>query len=172
MRNGPRIDGSVIERLDAMKTVTTLSGEAKETVLDVKDRRCEFNPDHELFEGEDGAPYVEVTRLIPIKPETTKLYGDKLSSMANAVVLCPMCASKLEHGAWKLKEDMLMELYEQKIGEMKEAGLDVSRFDVLAARQRANETTEVESVRDRQVQRLSAYAQRFAQMKKGETNGR
>lgn len=167
MRTGPVIDGSVIDRLDAMKTVTVFSGEDKESVLDVKARRCEIDPDHELFEGEDGAPYVEVATLIPIKPETTKQYGNKLKLPANTVVLCPMCASKLEHASWRIKEEMLMSLYEQKIEEMKDNGLDVSRFEVLSARQPKSEVTNKSSVSTSQARRLSAYAQRIMKMKGG-----
>ena len=118
---------------------TSISEESAKQALEGRERVCDIDPEHELYEGEDGDPYVEVARLIPFNSETVEEYGSKLDSPANTIVLCPMCASKLLHASWKIKEDMLMALYDKKISDLKDAGLDVSRLEVLSARQKASD---------------------------------
>ena len=126
--------------LESIRVSGRLPAEIERSVLQSSEYKCEVDPKHELFLGSDGVPYLKTMPLIPITKQTTKKFGEKLSSKANAVVVCPMCFEKLKHAEWRIKERIIMKLYDQKAKELKEEDMDVSMLDLLTWQKDAQET--------------------------------
>lgn len=116
------------------KSTSVMPTEIKEAVIRDRKVACEVDATHEIFEGINGKPYVEIIPFIPINERTIQSYGEKLVSKANAVMLCPMCRAKLEHGGQAIREDIILKLYDKRIEEMRDAGLDISRTEILLSR--------------------------------------
>lgn len=114
--------------------ISVMPTEIREAVVEDRNVACEVDITHELFEGLDGKSYVEIIPFIPINDRTIQSYGEKLISKANAVMLCPMCRAKVEHGSQAIREDIILKLYEKRIEEMRDAGLDISRTEILFSR--------------------------------------
>ncbi len=106
--------------------------EVRAELLNEHDRVCDVDSEHELFDGADDKPYVEVIPVIPLVPEAFSRYGEALKSKANSAVLCPMCAAKLRHGNADVKEEIIYSMYSKYKKHLKDAHMDVQLVELLS----------------------------------------
>mgnify|MGYP002643284831 CR=1 FL=1 len=91
----------------------TNPGIAKEAIQE-NHFKCSLDPNHELFEGKNGDPYLEAHHLIPLNQQ--KNFINKLDTKANIIPLCPNCHKKLHHA----KSDVVYPLIERLLQERKD----------------------------------------------------
>ena len=89
---------------------------------------CEFGADHESFLNDEGKKFMFVVPLVRTYP--LEELSEK-ACMANAVALCPNCASKLHYGKRDDREEMVLTLYKKRQGALKDAGIGVSLRELL-----------------------------------------
>lgn len=162
-------DISPLDDLDELNGASIFPAELQKQIRSSNKVACTIDASHELVEGEDGRPYVDIEPLIPITREMFSKYGNKLFTKFNAVTLCPMCKARLEHSSWNVREDLLMKLYDSRIDGLKGEGVEVSRFEVLTAQREARGKAEDASpAQEAQIRRLTAYAQMLNKIVKKE----
>lgn len=147
----------------ADEDVNVIPADIKAAVMEDRKAACEVDDTHELFEGADGKPYIDIIPLVPINERMKQRYGPKLITKANAAMLCPMCRAKLEHGSQSIREDIILKLYDKHIEEMRAAGLDISRTEILFSR-----FLEEEYRGSPSMGHLFAYIRGLSQVKEGE----
>lgn len=121
--------------LDMMFSITdpcSFTPEVRANLINEHDSVCDVDSEHELFEGADGNPYVELIPIIPLVPEAFSKYGKALQSSANSAVLCPMCAAKLRHGSADVKEEIICSIYNKYKKQLKDAHMDVQLLHLLS----------------------------------------
>lgn len=105
--------------------------EVKDKVKSDNEYKCEIDQAHESFLDEGGKRYMEV---VPVIPFSTALSSPQvLLSSANAVCLCPNCKAQIQHGTKQDREDIIIKLYRKHEKILKEAEIDFSLAQVLAA---------------------------------------
>lgn len=92
--------------------------------------RCSIDTVHNTFLKPDGTKYMEVHHLIPLNQQKNFQY--KLDTKANIVPLCPNCHRMLHHGRFEDIEEILKELYIDRISALKQSGLNISFEDLLS----------------------------------------
>lgn len=88
--------------------------------------KCNIDESHQSFISKRGKPYMEAHHLIPLSAQDNFSYG--LDADANIVCLCPNCHRNLHYG--KDIKDMLNKLYDLRVKELEESGINIS-FDEL-----------------------------------------
>lgn len=92
--------------------------------MEVANYRCEYDPEHETFDTNNGKPYVEVHHLIPIKEQDR--FNFYLDNSANIVVLCPNCHKAIHMGSDEVKEKMLRKLFYPRAEKLESKGIELT----------------------------------------------
>lgn len=123
---------STLDMMFSISDPSSFTPEVRAELLNEHDRLCDVDSEHELFEGADGKPYVEMIPIIPLVPEAFSKYGKALQSSANSAALCPMCAAKLRHGSADVKEEIICNIYNKYKKQLKDAHMDVQLLNLLS----------------------------------------
>lgn len=100
-----------------------------ESVFKREKYKCELNDRHDTFIDNNGVPYMEPYRLIPLTVQSE--FGKSLNIEENLCCLCPMCRAKIEHAQDSEKQEMLMKLYLKHKEPLKRAGIEVSPLQLF-----------------------------------------
>ena len=84
--------------------------------------KCEYDPEDKLFlRKKSGKPYTEPHHLIPISKYKNFAYSVDVEE--NIVSLCSHCHNLIHYGRDKDKEIVLRKIYNERIDQLKDAGL-------------------------------------------------
>lgn len=99
------------------------------TALALAKCKCQCHPEeHVTFMSKLGQQYMEAHHLIPMCAQ--KDFDINLDRIENIVSICPICHSAIHLGSDAVRLEILKTLYDMKIDDLKEAGLDISFGDL------------------------------------------
>ncbi len=99
------------------------------TALALAECKCQCHPnEHVTFMSKLGQQYMEAHHLIPMCAQ--KDFDINLDRIENIVSICPICHSAIHLGADSVRLEILKTLYDMKIDDLREAGLDISFGDL------------------------------------------
>ena len=99
---------------------------AKKSIV-LANYKCDLDKSHISFITKSGKPYMEAHHLVPLS--TQDYFENSLDVDANVVCLCPNCHRKLHCG--EDIEDDLRRLYNERITNLKQSGIDVSFEELI-----------------------------------------
>lgn len=89
---------------------------------------CELDSSHKTFaRKKDGLDYTEAHHLIPLSAQDD--FNESLDITANIVSLCPNCHKEIHYGNSK---KMIKKLYDQRIIQLQEEGIQISLEELLS----------------------------------------
>ncbi|MDZ5782091.1 HNH endonuclease [Marinococcus luteus] len=102
------------------------------TALHFAGYKCEVDAAHATFISKsDSHPFMEAHHLIPMNEQHKFEY--KLDVVGNVVALCPNCHRMIHHASDKERMNVIKQLYDDRVKELEQYGLNVSVDEVLNA---------------------------------------
>lgn len=95
--------------------------------------QCENDTGHQTFISKrTKRPYMEAHHLIPISQSQYiwKKKHKNIDCIENIVSLCPTCHRAIHHGEFETKLQILKNLYDKRINDLRRAGIDID-FETL-----------------------------------------
>ncbi|MCM3152254.1 HNH endonuclease signature motif containing protein [Priestia megaterium] len=91
--------------------------------------QCEIDNQHISFISKaSGVSYMEAHHLVPLKRQNE--IENSLDVLSNIVSLCPNCHRKIHHAEYKVKKQLLRQLFEQRKEDLFKQGVKIT-FDYL-----------------------------------------
>ncbi len=93
------------------------------TTLHLANFECQLDKNHHTFISKLGLPYMEAHHLIPMCAQ--KDFDINLDRIENIICICPTCHSAIHLGNDATRVELLHQLYNQKIDELRKVGIDI-----------------------------------------------
>lgn len=93
------------------------------TTLHLANFECQLDKNHHTFVSKLGLPYMEAHHLIPMCAQ--KDFDVNLDRVENIVCICPTCHSAIHLGNDATRVELLHQLYNQKVDELRKVGIDI-----------------------------------------------
>ncbi|MEG2789948.1 MAG: HNH endonuclease signature motif containing protein [Romboutsia sp.] len=97
----------------------------KKTAIEISEYKCNISSEHITFKNKKDKHYMEGHHFIPMSAQ-----GDfeniNLDRVENIATLCPNCHRAIHYGNDEERFSVLKKLYEIKINNLKEVGIDIS----------------------------------------------
>jgi 5-methylcytosine-specific restriction protein A len=95
-------------------------------VIEFAGYSCEINGEHESFIAErNHKPYMEGHHAIPMRLQPQ--FDKSLDVYANIICLCPVCHRRIHYGLKEDRQQMMMQIYENRSDRLDHCGIRLSK---------------------------------------------
>ncbi|KAF5045273.1 hypothetical protein DSECCO2_482980 [anaerobic digester metagenome] len=100
-------------------------------VIEFAGHSCEINHEHESFIAESTSkPYMEGHHIMPMNHQDK--FEVSLDVYANIMCLCPVCHRRIHHGLKRDREEMMNQIYDERINRFANSGIKVSKREFVS----------------------------------------
>lgn len=100
-------------------------------VIEFAGHSCEINHEHESFIAESNSkPYMEGHHIMPMNHQDK--FNFSLDVYANIMCLCPVCPRRIHHGLKRDREEMMNQIYDERIDRFANSGIKMSKREFVS----------------------------------------